>query len=122
MTPAEYKARLAKQKPNKYRAKRSESALIGRSFASQAERRRGEELALLEKAGAIRNLCFQVPVPCVVNGAPVCKWVADFVYEEKDPKRGWVNVFEDCKGFPTDVYKLKKKILAANGIQIRETR
>jgi hypothetical protein len=43
--------------------------------------------------------------------------VADFTYME-DGKL----VVEDCKGFKTDVYKIKKKLMLwVHGIRIKET-
>lgn len=108
---------------SKYGNKRAPSLLVGRSFHSQAERARGEELALLEKAGAIRNLRFQVPVPLRVNGKLVTTWIADFVWECPPPWRGildgeavddgFCRVYEDLKGFRTDLYALKAKLFEA---------
>ena len=45
---------------NKYGARRTYSELCGRTFASKAECIRSEELALLEKAGEISGLKYQV--------------------------------------------------------------
>lgn len=91
----------------------------GRRFASKREAARYVVLRLKERAGQIRNLRCQVPVPIVVNGETVTRWVADFVYEEAPE---WRTIHEDCKGYRTDLYKLKKKLVAvAAGIEIRET-
>ena len=44
-------------------------------------------------------------------------YIADFVYTENGKL-----VVEDCKGFRTDIYKLKKKMFMYKyGIKIRET-
>lgn len=113
-------------KPSKYKNVKAESALVGRSFDSRAERKRGEELALLEKAGAIRHLRYQVTVPLNVNDKRVCAWVADFVYEERDNSvrlgHGWREIHEDTKGFRTPIYELKRKLFhAIYGVEIRES-
>jgi len=114
---------------SKYGNKRAASLLVGRSFDSQAERDRGEELALMEKAGAIRNLEFQKTFKLEVNGILVATYRADFVYEEVGfkgivfgpPARKAEPVVEDVKGWLTPEYKLKKKLmLAVHGIEIQE--
>ena len=46
---------------NKYGARRTYSELCGRWFHSKAEAVRGEDLALLERAGEISDLKYQVP-------------------------------------------------------------
>lgn len=115
---------------SKYGNKRTE--IDGISFASQREANRYGELKLLQRAGEIRELETQVRFPFVINEQHVCSYVADFTYSEKVPwqERGyedrspqaWRPVVEDCKGFRTDVYGLKKKLLKAIfGIDIRET-
>ncbi len=85
-------------------------------FASQAEARRYRELLLLNKAGQIRCLELQPVFKISVNGRPICKYVADFQYIE-----GNRLVVEDCKGFRTPIYRLKKKLVeATHGIKIQE--
>lgn len=102
---------------SKYNAKRTERG--GLTFASKREADRYSTLVLRERAGEIRNLRCQVPVPIFVNGELVAKWIADFVYEEAPD---WTVVHEDCKGFRTPLYKLKAKLVrVAAGIEIRET-
>lgn len=82
----------------------------GIMFASHREAKRYGELALLVKDGRITNLTLQPRFPCVVNDRLVCVYIADFRYFDKD--RG-VLVIEDVKGFRTDVYKLKAKLVEA---------
>ena len=79
---------------NKYHAVRTFSELCGREFASQAEARRGEELALLERAGVISALRYQFPF--VLSIKPKITYSVDFVYIEKG-----MPVFEDVKGVLT---------------------
>jgi Protein of unknown function (DUF1064) len=95
----------------------------GIRFASKAEARRYEELVLLARAGAIRELERQPAFPIRVTGRDhkvriVCVYVADFMY--RDGTAGILTV-EDVKGVRTPVYKLKKKLVEAQyGIEITE--
>ena len=100
---------------NKYGAK--PVTINGRRFASKREARRAGELQLLERAGVIGELRYQVPFPMFVKDVMICTYIADFVY----PENGAL-VVEDSKGVRTPEYKLKKKLmLAIYGIVIRET-
>ena len=104
---------------SKYRNKPTMRGNI--KFASKAEAQRYDQLCLLEKNGELRKLRLQVPFRLVVNGSLICRYVADFVYEEL--RRGiWSEVVEDRKGYATPAYRLKKKLmLAIHGIAVRET-
>ena len=91
----------------------------GHNFPSQKEAKRYEELKLMEKAGAIKGLQLQVPFPLVKKSeyGREIRYYADFVYYEDDRM-----VVEDTKGFRTDVYKLKKRLMAElYGIEVKET-
>lgn len=85
------------------------------TFDSTGEYVRFGELKMAEHAGAIQDLQRQVRIPCIINDTKVFTYVADFVY--LDTKTG-EKVVEDFKGFETDIFKLKKKILQAQGINI----
>ena len=81
---------------------------------SKRERRRGQELKLMEMAGEISELQRQVRFTLIptqyANGKCVfrsCVYIADFTYRRKDG----TFVVEDCKGCKTEIYKLKKKLL-----------
>lgn len=80
-------------------------------FDSVLEAKRYKQLALLERAGEIKNLKLQVPFLLQEsfrkNGKTYRKieYIADFVYEEKGQ-----TIVEDVKGIQTDVFKLKHKI------------
>jgi hypothetical protein len=107
------------KKRHKYGAERSG----GR--ASKKEHRREGELRMLERGGEIQGLRCQVKVPLYGRDGPILTptgqhacWVADFVYA--DVRTGEI-VYEDAKGFQTPEYKLKRAILAAQGIKITET-
>jgi hypothetical protein len=102
---------------SKYRAK--PTMVNGIRFASKKEGKRYSELKLLERLGEIRDLQLQPRFPLKVNGELVCTYVADFSY--RDGKTGnWIT--EDTKGFRTDAYKIKAKLLKAlnPGIDHRE--
>lgn len=96
----------------------------GETFDSMREYNRWCELKLLERAGEITGLERQVRLELLpkqeVDGKVAERaitYVADFVYKEKGKF-----VIEDCKGFRTDVYRIKKKlVLAKYGVVIRET-
>lgn len=111
--------------PKKSRSKFHNRITIvhGIKFHSMGEALRYEELFAAQKAGVIRDLQLQVSFALHAQGSHevVCKYIADFVYEEQRSD-GWISVVEDFKGILTDVYKIKKKwMLAEHGIAIRET-
>ena len=85
---------------NKYSARKTYSNLCGRIFDSKAEARRGEELALLEKAGEISDLQYQVPFQLCLK--PNIKIKIDFAYQQ-DGKQ----IFEDVKGLMTREARIK---------------
>ena len=122
---------------NKYHA-RKVTAPSGEKFHSQKEYDRWCELRLLERAGRITDLQRQVEfeilpaqyesyerfsktgkrlkdgVKLVERGV---SYFADFVYRQDGEQ-----IVEDCKGYRTDEYKLKRKLmLYFNGIKIKET-
>ena len=100
---------------SKYRARGFRDG-DGLWWASQAEYRRWRELQVLEAAGAIGNLRRQVGYPLEVNGQKICRYVADFVYEQAGAE-----IVEDVKGFRTPEYKLKAALMkACYGVEIRE--
>ena len=75
------------------------------------------------KHGEITNLERQKPIeilPSFTDKTGVkhrsLTYVADFVYQDKDGTEHVV----DCKGMRTEVYKIKKKLLAFKGIIIEE--
>lgn len=89
----------------------------GELFHSVGEFRRFIELQNEQRAGLIKNLQRQVEFPCAVAGVVVCSYFADFVYT-----RAGREVVEDFKGYRTEIYRLKKKMVeAAYNIKIFET-
>ena len=91
---------------SKYRAVKTTVGDI--TFDSKREAARYQELMLLLRAGAIRNLELQVPFKCVVNGRKICAYRADFIYFD-----GLDRIVEDVKGYRTREYVLKKKLVEA---------
>lgn len=75
---------------------------------SLAESNRLEQLKILQRAGAIKNLQFQVPYVLIE------KQQADGTYK---------HIVEDCKGRKTKDYIIKRKLmLYIHGISIKETK
>ena len=128
LTPEEF-ARLQARKTNRAgevvekpkRAAKYGNVKTGDADSAK-ESRRSAELALLQKAGEIRDLRHQVPYAMVHNGVLICQYVADHVYVDSASN---ATVVEDTKSPPTrknQVYVLKRKMmLAFHGINIRET-
>lgn len=106
---------------SKYNAKKT--VVDGIEFDSAKEAKRYAKLRALEDAGKIQGLRLQVPFELLpsfeCDGVKYrgMKYVADFVYY-RDGKV----VVEDCKGFKTAEYKLKKKLMAyINHVNIKES-
>jgi hypothetical protein len=90
-------------------------------FDSRKEADRYDQLLLLERNGELRNLRRQVRYEMRVNGALICRYTADFVYEECR-KEIWTEITEDVKGYPNERWPMKKKLFKAIfGREIRET-
>jgi hypothetical protein len=106
---------------SKYRNRKWE--LDGKTFDSQREARRYQELRWLLRTGVITDLQMQVPFELIpsqrVGGKVVerpVKYVADFVYTENGK-----TVVEDVKGFRTKEYIIKRKLMLYKyGIRVRE--
>lgn len=111
----------------------------GIQFDSKREAARYRELKLLERAGVISFLQWQAKFQLIPNQyAPSnetytkgprkgqrkpgklleheCSYIADFCYIQNGE-----TVVEDAKGYRTEVYRIKKKLMLERyGIQIRE--
>lgn len=81
---------------------------------SRKEKKRGKELELLQRAGEIHDLQRQVRFTLIpaqyVNGKCLyrsCVYIADFTYRLNDG----TFIVEDCKGYKTRDYNIKKKLL-----------
>lgn len=111
----------------------------GMKFDSMKEYNRYKELCLMQRAGLISELQTQVKFVLIPSqrektnelvtkgknkGLPKqgklieqeCSYIADFVYQQNGQ-----TVVEDTKGFRTDAYIIKRKLmLSVYGIQIKE--
>ena len=109
----------AAPKPSKHRNTRT--VLDGVTFDSAKEAKRWQELSLLQQVGAIRDLRRQVSFDLYAcNGERVARYVADAVYW--DIAKG-CEIREDTKSEWTrrlPVYRLKAKLMAAQGQPISE--
>lgn len=108
---------MARRSVAKYR--NTKTVVDGITFDSKAEAMRYNELKLLERAGVISDLKLQIPFVLFPKqaGEREAKYIADFVYTENGSQ-----VVEDCKGFKTPEYILKRKaMLYLHGIKLRET-
>lgn len=104
---------------NKYGAKKVK-APDGQVFDSTKEFQRYGVLRLLERAGKISNLRRQVSFELIPKqeGERACTYIADFAYTDE---KGDL-IVEDSKGFRTDAYKIKRKLMLwVHGIKIKET-
>lgn len=114
---------------NKYHARKWE--LDGMTFDSRKEARRWQELRYLLRAGLITDVQRQVefeliPAQKDESGRVIeraVKYVADFVYREKQPDGENLIVVEDVKSEATKTreYVIKRKLMLYRyGIRIRE--
>lgn len=89
-------------------------------FDSKREAARWNQLKLMEKAGIITDLQRQVKYELIPkqDGERSCSYKADFVY--RDANTGQM-VVEDTKGYRTEAYKIKRKLMLYKyGIKITE--
>lgn len=101
-------------KKGKYRAEKQ--IVDGITFDSKREAARYGVLVMEQRAGRITNLRLQVKFAIVINRVHCTTYIADFTYE-----RNGVETTEDAKGFRTEIYRLKKKLVEATyGIVIQE--
>lgn len=97
----------------------------GEKFDSAAEGARYQQLVLLERAGAIKDLTRQVSFvlapKTIINGTPKRALVyrADFAYTETATGN---HIVEDKKGALTEAYKIKRHLMkTVHNIDILET-
>ena len=94
------------------------------SYRSKREAARHQELLLLQRAGEIAGLTREVPfvlAPATKIGSeraiPPLRYLADFVY----CAFGKI-VVEDCKGFRTPVYRIKRHLMkTVHDVEVLET-
>jgi len=81
--------------------------------ASKKEASRYSTLLIMERAKLIKDLKWQVKMPVAINGLVVFTYVCDAIYWDLKIPDVPVLVYEDIKGFRTDVYRLKKRCVEA---------
>ena len=105
-------------KGNKYHARRTWSSLCNRQFDSNAEARRGEELALLERGKVISDLRYQVRF--LLCNKPHITVSVDFAY--LNHLENGERVYEDVKGVLTRDSRTKYAWLKEkHGVSIKLT-
>ena len=115
VTKEQYAAIMAKR-PNKYGAVKT--TVDGITFDSKREANRYLALKARENAKEIRDLKTQVKYPVFIKEIKICDYKADFTYFSGHGDL----IIEDCKGFKTPIYRLKKKLVEAQyGVKILET-
>ena len=83
------------------------------TFDSKKEAKRYQELLLMQKVGLITDLKRQVPfilVPAFNLNKKRYRnmsYIADFTYKQNGKE-----IVEDTKGYRTEVYRIKKKLMA----------
>lgn len=107
------------QRHNKYGNVRTD--YNGRTFSSKKEAAHAQRLDLLKRASDPKErvllVKYQVPFRLDIGRCHIADYIADFVVEYANGRKE----IQDVKGFRTDVYKLKKKLLfALHGITIIE--
>lgn len=81
----------------------------GYQYDSKFEAAFAQELDLQVKAGELTNYDRQVTLELIVNGFIVCTYRIDFIAYHNDGTTEYI----ECKGYPTDVWKLKWKLFEA---------
>ena len=112
---------MAKRRRGRFRvaAKEDRTSDDGITFDSKKEMTRYYVLRSQQQNGEIFDLRLQPEIVLHnVNGDKICSYFGDFWYEDVDG----VKTLEDVKGYRTDVYMLKRKmVLLEYGIEIYET-
>jgi hypothetical protein len=99
---------------NKYHAKTQVYNNV--SYHSKFEAAYAEALDLRVRGKDIKSWERQVKIPLKVNGMVIANYYIDFVVTHNDGHKEWV----ECKGFETEVWKMKWKLLEAIFDEIRE--
>lgn len=95
----------------------------GARFDSTGEFKRWCDLRMMERGSLIKNLRRQVTYELIVSGVLICKYRADYAYDER-VITDWVPVVEDFKSPATmsPIFAIKRKLMkACHGIEVRVT-
>ena len=109
-------ARLNVRRPSKFGNKKHQ--LDGINFVSKAEAAYyWFRIKPRNDTGEISNLVFQPRIRCQVGEVKICDYIADFSYFDRNERgqhdQQGCQVIIEVKGYKTDVYKLKKKLVHA---------
>jgi hypothetical protein len=86
----------------------------GHYFQSKAELLRYQQLTDMKAKGLIDDLELQPNYAIVINNQKICSYRADFRYKVIDELGKTMRIcVEDVKGWKTDVYTIKKKLVEA---------
>ena len=116
MTTEEYRQLTKSKTRSKYHAQ--PVFVDGYRFDSKREAARWKQLTYMQMAGVITALRRQVQFILIDKSehGRAIRYIADFVYIQDGHE-----VVEDAKGVQTDVYRLKKRLMAERyGITIQE--
>ena len=94
-------------KPSYFGTKKQEHN--GYQYDSKFEAGYAQELELRQKVGDIKSFDRQKNLDLIVNGYVVCQYRIDFIVYHNDGSIEYV----ECKGYATDVWKLKWKLFEA---------
>lgn len=135
-TEEEFEAYCAKRgltyslegKPKESKFGNQKITIDGIERDSLTESNRLEQLKILQRAGAIKNLKYQVKYELIpkqqgeYRNERAVNYIADFVYDVVMPDGSLREVVEDSKGHKTKDYIIKRKLmLYIHGISIKET-
>lgn len=70
------------------------------------------QLALMQKTGQIISYTTQHKIEIIVRGRHICNHYVDFLVYFSSPTNQWTEFWE-AKGYPTDEWKLKRKLVEA---------
>lgn len=84
-----------------------------RRFDSKKEAEHAQLLDLMRRASdpenRVTSVLYQYRMPIVVNGVKIADYICDFYVSFADGRKE----LHEVKGFKTDVYKIKKKLVEA---------
>jgi hypothetical protein len=98
---------VAQYRKNKYGNKKT--VYNGNKYDSKKEAEYAYRLDMLIKAKEVISWERQIRLNLLVNDIKVCAYLVDFIVKYPDNKVEYV----DVKGYKTDIYKLKKKLVKA---------
>ena len=113
---------MFKRGSNKFRvAPKAQREFNGKTYHSKKEKEYAQKLSLLKKAGEIKGYQEQVKMSIDVNGQHICNYILDFLVEENNGVKRYIDVKGYKGGFAYNVFKLKSKLITAiYGIVIEE--